>query len=366
MTQFALLQREWPAVFEAAGRAEEAGRDKPRAACFYARRALELAVSWVFKHDPTLKIPYQDSLSALVHEPTFKQATGEMIFTKMKIIITLGNRAVSRAGAIPADDAVAAVRGLFQVCYWLAHTYARTARPPASLRLDPTALPAPHPVPQQSLEALEQLQTSLAKRDRSSPRCWPIAMHWTTSSSGSAPRWAGRGRRRRHSPTPTTTPKRKPATTSSTFCSGRPGGRSTRSATGVRVAGMPNNQNKGFVDYVLWGGDGKPLGLVEASAPGAIRGGQQQAKLYADCLEQEFGQRPVIFYSNGDDHWIWDDAWYPPRGAGVLHERRAGAADSAAHQQENRWRRRRSTRRSWSGTIRRGPFGEWANRSAGP
>jgi len=41
--------------------------------------------------------------------------------------------------------------------------------------------------------------------------------------------------------------------------------------------------------------------------------GQHQAKLYADCLEAQFGQRPVIFYSNGYDHWIWDDTRYPPR-----------------------------------------------------
>ena len=31
-----------------------------------------------------------------------------------------------------------------------------------------------------------------------------------------------------------------------------------------RFDGMPNAQGKGFVDYVLWGDDGKPLGLVEA------------------------------------------------------------------------------------------------------
>ncbi len=36
-------------------------------------------------------------------------------------------------------------------------------------------------------------------------------------------------------------------------------------------------------------------------------------KLYADCLEQRFGQRPLIFYSNGYDHWVWDDTSYPPR-----------------------------------------------------
>ena len=42
--------------------------------------------------------------------------------------------------------------------------------------------------------------------------------------------------------------------------------------------------------------------------------GQQQAKLYADCLEQMTGRRPVIFYTNGYEHWLWDDAaGYPPR-----------------------------------------------------
>ena len=80
------------------------------------------------------------------------------------------------------------------------------------------------------------------------------------------------------------------------------------------VTGMPNNTGEGFVDYVLWGDDGKPLGLVEAKRTKRdSRVGQQQAKLYADCLEKQFGQRPIIFYSNGYDHWIWDELSYPPR-----------------------------------------------------
>jgi type I restriction enzyme R subunit len=54
---------------------------------------------------------------------------------------------------------------------------------------------------------------------------------------------------------------------------------------------MPNAQEKGFVDYVLWVDDGKPLGLVEAKRTRRdARVGQQQAKLYADCLEQQFGR----------------------------------------------------------------------------
>jgi type I restriction enzyme R subunit len=80
------------------------------------------------------------------------------------------------------------------------------------------------------------------------------------------------------------------------------------------VSGMPNEQQKGYVDYVLWGDDGRPLAVVEAKrTKKSAQLGQQQAKLYADCLEKQFGQRPIIFYTNGYDHWLWDDVAYPPR-----------------------------------------------------
>ncbi|WP_229187810.1 DEAD/DEAH box helicase family protein [Bradyrhizobium oropedii] len=92
--------------------------------------------------------------------------------------------------------------------------------------------------------------------------------------------------------------------------------------TEFRVEGMPNNEGVGFVDYVLWGADGKPLGVVEAKRTRKdARSGQQQAKLYADRLEAQFGRRPVIFYSNGHEHWVWDDTRYPPREIGGFYKR---------------------------------------------
>ena len=45
----------------------------------------------------------------------------------------------------------------------------------------------------------------------------------------------------------------------------------------------------------------------------SAQAGQEQAKLYADALEAKFGQRPIIFYTNGYETWIWDDLRYPPR-----------------------------------------------------
>jgi len=108
MSQFAFLQREWPAVFEAAAKAEAAVHADPRTACFYARRALGLAVNWVYKHDAALKLPYQDNLSALIHEPSFKQTAGQAVFSKARVINTLGHRAVHSHRAVPEADALAA------------------------------------------------------------------------------------------------------------------------------------------------------------------------------------------------------------------------------------------------------------------
>ena len=130
------------------------------------------------------------------------------------------------------------------------------------------------------------------------------------------------------------------------------------------MTGMPNAQGEGFVDYVLWGDDGKPLGLVEAKrTKKRARVGQQQAKLYADCLEKQFGQRPVIFYSNGYEHWMWDDQYYPPRPVQgfykkdeleLLIQRRTTRTSLALP---------RSTRRSSSATTRRGRSAASARRS---
>src|ERR671923_506 len=125
---------------------------------FCARRALELAVSWAFKHDSALRLPYQDNLSALIHEPSFKQTAGEAVFSKARVINTLGNRAVHSHRAVPESDALAAVRELFHVAYWFARTYARSERPAASLAFDPAALPQPEHAATQTAEQLQAVE----------------------------------------------------------------------------------------------------------------------------------------------------------------------------------------------------------------
>jgi type I restriction enzyme R subunit len=315
VSQFVFLQREWPAVFEAAGRAEQAVHPDPRTACFYARRALELAVAWAFKHDATLKLPYQDNLSTLIHEPSFKQAAGEAVFSKARVIVTLGNRAVHSHRAIPVDDAVAAVRELFHVAYWLARTYGRVTRPVPGLRFNAAALPMPALAPAQTAEQLQALESRLRERDEKlvavlADKTALDAELQRLRSEVAAAKQAAAAQPDTHDYSETETRDYfiDLLLKEAGWPLDQPRDRE------FEVAGMPNAEGKGFVDYVLWGDDGKPLGLVEAKRTRRDpRLGQQQAKLYADCLERQFGQRPVIFYSNGYEHWLWDDTNYPPR-----------------------------------------------------
>ncbi len=315
MSQFAFLQREWPAVFEAAAKAEAAVRADPRTACFYARRTLELAVHWAYKHDAALRLPYQDNLSALIHEPSFKRTAGEAVFNKARVINTLGNRAVHSHRAVPESDALAAVRELFHVAYWFARTYGRVGRPAPGLRFDPAALPRPAAVAQQTAEQLRTLEEGLRERDE---KLAAVLADKDALDEELKRLRAEVAKAKQAAAAQPDTHDYSEAETRDTFIdlllkeAGWPLDQ-TRDRE-FEVSGMPNEQGKGFVDYVLWGDDGKPLGLVEAKRTRRdARVGQQQAKLYADCLERQFGRRPVIFYSNGYEHWIWDDARYPPR-----------------------------------------------------
>lgn len=76
---------------------------------------------------------------------------------------------------------------------------------------------------------------------------------------------------------------------------------------------FPNNPSgKGYVDYVLWSDNGQPLAVIEAKKSGNtnLQAGREQARLYADSFELMGYQRPVIFYTNGYETFIWDDHQY--------------------------------------------------------
>lgn len=90
----------------------------------------------------------------------------------------------------------------------------------------------------------------------------------------------------------------------------------------VELAGMSNQAQVGFADYVLYGDDGKALAVVEAKRTSVdVAKGRQQAKLYADLLERQYGRRPVVFLSNGFETRM-EDGQYPERKVAAIYSKR--------------------------------------------
>jgi type I restriction enzyme, R subunit len=320
MSNFAFLQLEWSILYASAIKAEGMANIDARTSCFYARRTLELAVDWLYKHDKSLRLPYQDHLSALIHEPSFRATAGDAVFTKAKLIKDLGNLAVHSTRPIQRTDAVTATRELFHVCYWLARTYGQRARPAPDLRFAPDLIPlpvAPSSVPAtapQSIDQLQKLESQLRERDEKLSLL--VSSKAALDDELKKLREEVAAAKKANTAQPDTHDYSE-AETRDYFIDlllKEAGWQLDAKNFEIEVAGMPNNQGIGFVDYVLWGDDGKPLALVEAKRTRKdATVGQQQAKLYADCLQAQYGQRPIIFYSNGYEHWMWDDASYPPR-----------------------------------------------------
>jgi type I restriction enzyme, R subunit len=315
VSNFSFLATEWPDIGEAADKAEASIKTDPRTSCFYARRATELLINWLYKADAALHVPYQDSLGALLHEPTFKQAVGETVFNKAVLITRIGNRAVHDNRAIPESASTAAVRELFHVCYWLARTYARGAKPAPGLTYNPAVAAQPSAVGTQSAPKLQELEASLVERDE---KLTALLVDREALDDELIRLRTEVAKAKKEAAKQEDTHDYSEAETRTRIIdeylheAGWP--LTDERDREYEVSGMPNQQSTGYVDYVLWGDDGRPLGLVEAKrTTKSPLAGKQQAKLYADCLEQKFGRRPVVFYSNGYHTWIWDDEMYPPR-----------------------------------------------------
>jgi type I restriction enzyme, R subunit len=312
---FQFLRKEWPELYEAATKAENLAHPDPRAACFYSRRTLELAINWLYSIEDNLTEPYKDDLSAKIFEPSFKNLLGNTLHRKCDLIRKLGNLAVHNNKPILVKDAIVALSELFHLCYWLGRNYGRSTKPEPTATFDPKLLPKTSPVPAQSIAQIQTLSTQLADKDQKlaelshqnatlDAQLQQLRTEITQAKAAQIPEID------RHDYTETQTRDYfiDLLLKEAGWALDQPNNRE------FPVTGMPNNSGTGFVDYVLWSNDGQPLALIEAKRTRRDpQVGQQQAKLYADCLETQFGQRPIIFYTNGYEHWLWDDTNYPPR-----------------------------------------------------
>src|SRR5690606_24530294 len=160
---------EWPHLCDEARRAEHNVRADARAAWFYARRTLELDLTWRYDADRSLHRPYMNDLSAKIHAPTLRRLVGQDLYLKMEVIRKRGNAAVHEPRPVKQKQALAVTRELFHILYWLARTYTRdqAAIPPSALTFDQKLIPEPvsrdvHLKTQAELKALAE---KLAEQD---------------------------------------------------------------------------------------------------------------------------------------------------------------------------------------------------------
>ncbi|EQB88479.1 hypothetical protein M918_04285 [Clostridium sp. BL8] len=272
----------------------------PATCAILTRRALELSVKWLYSFDEDLRLPYQDNLSSLIHENTFLMLVDEKLIRMLKYIVSLGNVAVHTNSSIKREEAILSLHNLYQFISWIDYCYAdeftagefneevllqgedkRTR--PEELKDLYNKLSSKDKKLEEIIKQNEELRRELTEKRKTNTESYDFDIDEASEFE-----------------------TRKRYIDVEIKLAGWDFGRDVLEE--VKVTGMPNNAGVGYVDYVLYGANGKPLAVVEAKRSSKDpKVGQQQAKLYADCLEKQFNQRPVIFFTNGFETYLWDD-----------------------------------------------------------
>ncbi len=319
MGNFDFVRETLPPVHGDCVRAESYLSSDPRSACFYGRRVVERLVDYLYDV-LSLPVPYRDDLAAKISDASFRTHVPAAIAQKLTAIRRIANTAVHDNRQIGPDVSLAVLREVFHVVVWVSYHHSpRPEAAPLQGQFDPAS--ASHAAPL-SREEVAQLAQKFREQDETHARLLAerddrLAAHEAQIADLKAQIAAAQA-----SAAPDTRDYDEAAARDLFIDvllheAGWP--LDQQRDREYEVHGMPvstgSTTGTGFVDYVLWGADGLPLAVVEAKRTAKSPDvGQQQAKLYADCLEREFGRRPVIFYTNGYVHRIWDDAGgYPPR-----------------------------------------------------
>lgn len=277
----------------------------PAMAAIGCRRAMELAIKWVYSADNTMKMPYKDNLQALIHEPTFRFAMPKQTWSKLRYIIDLGNLAVHTGKSVSQGDAVLSVSALFEFIQWVDYCYGTEYKerkfkevniPVEKVILDEAKIKKMNSLIEQKDSEIETLRAKVA----------------AMSDKLTADRTINKEDRHFTPIDISEFATRKKYIDLDLKLLGWIFGDDVREE--VELFGMPNPQGKGYADYVLYGKDRLPLAVIEAKRTSKDpKIGTQQAKLYADCLEKMTGRRPMMFTTNGFETNLWDDVTSPQR-----------------------------------------------------
>ncbi|EXF58014.1 DEAD/DEAH box helicase family protein [Acinetobacter sp. 1294596] len=339
MSNFQFLEPDFSKLALTAKEAEKLVYISPQASLMFARNSLENLVFWLYQYDKKLTQPYDPSLYSLITDVKFKEIIPPYIWDKMDNIRMVGNSAVhgKKFKQLTTEETVKHISHLFLIYVWFERTYGSPSKDRSQPNLfNPKLIPnadnaQPRTANQEQLqkqaEAKEKefavLHKALREREQ---KLLELSASLEEREKYLADIDAEIAKKRQqveqaklaNSKIPDHTDYKESETRKLKIDllleeAGWEIGVTVREE--VPVTGMPSTSGKGSVDYVLYDANGLPLALVEAKRTSVDpEVGQQQAKLYADCLEKQTGQRPVIFYSNGYRTRIWNDVQGgPPR-----------------------------------------------------
>ena len=323
-SNFQFLQEEWAEFYQRAFKAEQLVITDPRTSLSYARMALELAVNWMYNHDYDLELPHDTSLNSLLKSYEFRNQFPHKLYTEIDLIRKVGNLAIHNK-AVSVRDSEQIISNLYYFSKWFAKSY-------TEIDLGQLGLFEWKYVPQEGAEALSKKQLAAlqgkfdkeldqfqAELEDSNKKNLALAEENELLKKRLAEQQATiEANKEEASKADEVHHPRNEKETRKYFIDValREAGWDLKGAKDkeFKVEYMPQSTNKseiGFVDYVLWDNDDTPLALVEAKkSMESVTKGENQAQLYADSLEKMYGRRPIMYYSNGFETYLWDDQFY--------------------------------------------------------
>jgi type I restriction enzyme R subunit len=297
---FEILRAKWPHLADLGAFAEQYLYEDPSSALVKLRNFTEQMVLWIYKA-VNLAIPEPDSLFELLKGP-FASLVEKVVLDKFHHIRLVGNGA-AHGKPSTVEDATHALREAYDLGCWLfitsrlghAQDCPKFVLPPKQDVDHATALAAKEDELQQILELLEKERKKTAQAEIELQALKESASHATSELHFNEAE------------------TRKRLIDFQLIKAGWKVDDPDEVAIEWEVKYQPTKTGIGFADYVLWDDNDMPLAVIEAKKTAVdAKIGKTQAKCYADGLEKEFGQRPVIFYTNGFDIFIWDD--HPKQG----------------------------------------------------
>ena len=306
MTNFDFLKQDnqFDTFSDVAITAERILHIDPASSIMACRRAMEFAIKWMYSVDKFLVMPYADNLQALMTDASFRDIVGDDVYRRLDFIRKSGNIAAHTGRKITEEQAMLCLENLHVFLDLVAYFYGTNY---TEQHFDASLITKQdEPVAVKELELnLEQLMAEnkalkeelTARREEQQQTYVPKPLDLSEYKT------------------------RKVYIDTMLIDAGWTEGKDWYNE--YELPGMPNKSDVGFADYVLFGDDGRPLAVIEAKRTCKdVAVGRQQAKLYADLLEQKFGRRPIIFLTNGFDTRIWNDNYYPEHKVSGFYSKR--------------------------------------------